>query len=81
MSKEEFKKGKWFSWISIILFFIYDMFEYAVIIRRYQSGYIDILKIAILFITLSSILISIFGILTRVIDNKITYENTLKNNK
>ena len=82
LSQREFKKKKWFSWIAIILFFLYDIFEYIILIRRYNSsGYIDVLKIAILFITLFASIISIFGILTRVIDNKITYEEHIRNTK
>lgn len=82
MSKKDFKKAKWFSWLSIIFFFIYDIFEYIILIRRYNSsGYVDILKISILFITLFAMLLSMLGILTRVIDNKITYEEHIKKDK
>jgi hypothetical protein len=79
MSKKEFKKGKWFTWVAIILFFLYDIFEYIILIREYNStGYINILKVAVLFITLFAMLLSTLGILTRVIDNKITYEEHIK---
>lgn len=82
LSKKEFKKNKWFSWIAIILFFVYDVYEYTLLIDDYnKSGYIDVFKIAILFITLFASIISIFGILTRVIDNKITYEEHIRNTK
>lgn len=81
MSKKEFKKSKWFSWLAIILFFLYDIFEYIILIREYNvTGYINTIKIAVLFITLLAMLITMCGILTRVIDNKITYEEHTKNN-
>ena len=85
MSKSEFKKGKWYSWASIILVFIYNIFEFARILNdKNNIGVMDstmFLMIGVMFISLFSILLCIFGILTRVIDNKITYEEHLKNTK
>ena len=79
MTKKDFKRGKWFSWASIFLIFIYDIFEYIIIIRKYHStGYVNVVKVALLFITLFALLLKMCGILTRVIDNKITYEEHLK---
>ena len=79
MTKKDFKRGKWFSWASIFLIFIYDIFEYIIIIRKYNStGIIDVMKISLLFITLFALFLCMCGILTRVIDNKITYDEHIK---
>lgn len=78
-SEKDFKKGKWYSWSVIIIFFLYDIFEYINIIRSYNKSdvvYVDnVLKIALLFITLIALLLSTLGICTKVIDNKISYND------
>ena len=85
LSAKEFKKAKWYSWILIILIFIYDIFEYILIIRTYHNigGLLeaDVLKVALLFITFMALFLCIIGICTKVIDNKITYEEHVNNQK
>ena len=60
MSKLEFKKGKWYSWASIILIFIYNIFEFARILNdKNNIGVMDstmFLMIGVMFISLFSIL-------------------------
>jgi hypothetical protein len=85
LSAKDFKKGKWYSWILIIIIFLYDIFEYILIIKSYHAndGLLTnkVLRIALLFITFMALLLCILGICTKVIDNKITYEEHLNKQK
>ena len=52
MSKSEFKKGKWYSWASIILVFIYNIFEFARILN--DKNNIGVMDSTMVFGTISS---------------------------
>ena len=83
LSAKEFKKKIYLPWISFSLTFIYSIYYLAVIIMNTHDGIhpIDTLMIANLFIILVGLILYIPGILKRVTDNKITYEEHQKQQK
>ena len=76
LSAKDFKKQMYLPWISFGLMLIYCFFVLAVILINSNNGIgsNDTLMIANLFIIVMGLLLFIPGILTKVIDNKITYE-------
>ncbi len=79
LTAKEFKVKRYLPWISFTLTLIYAIYYLAVIIMNLHDGVhpIDTLMIANLFVICMGLLLYIPGILKRIIDNKITYEEHL----
>lgn len=82
LTKAEFKKEKLYPWISVVLLSIYDLYYLAIMIINVVDGvYVnDVFIIANFIITTLGLLLIIFGILKRIIDNKITYSEHITKN-
>ena len=76
LSAKEFKKQMYLPWLSFGLTLIYSLFILIVTIINSDNGLTreEILTSAIVIIVWLGLLLYIPGILTRIIDDKITYE-------
>ncbi len=83
LTAKEFKIKRYLPWISFTLTFIYSIYYLAVIIINTHDGIhpMDTLMIANLFVICIGLILYIPGILKRVTDKKITYEEHQKQQK
>lgn len=82
LSAKEFKEKRYLPWLSFILISIYECYYLAVLIITVRDGIsgADSLVVAQFSIILLGLLLYIPGILTKIIDNKLTYEEQDKKN-
>ena len=82
LSAKEFKEKRYLPWLSFILISIYECYYLAVLIITVRDGISgpDVLVVAQFLIILLGLLLYIPGILTKIIDNKLTYEEQDKKN-
>lgn len=76
LSAKEFKKKMYLPWISFGLSLIYSIFLLIIILTSDDNGYdvYETLLTAMVIVIWLSLLAYIPGILTRIIDDKITYD-------
>ena len=74
LSAKAFKKQMYLPWLSFGLIIIYSFFILIIIILESKAGQKPILMIANLFVILTGALLYIPGILKKIIDDKITYD-------
>ncbi len=78
LSAKEFKKKMYLPWLSFAIAIIYSFFILIVIILDNKNGKNTTLMVANLFVILSGCLLYIPGILKKIIDNKISYEEHIE---
>ena len=86
LTAKEFKKKRYLPWLSFALISIYNCYLFAMIVITSRKGLKQdtLFMIGNLFILVLATLLYIPGILKKIIDNKITYEehiNQTKSNK
>ena len=83
LSAKEFKKQMYLPWISFGLTLIYSLFMLIVTIINSDNGLDrdELLTSALVIIVWLGLLLYIPGILTKIIDDKITYEEHINKNK
>ena len=76
LNAKEFKKKMYLPWISFGLSLIYSLFLLIIILTSDDNGYdvYETLLTAMVIVIWLSLLAYIPGILTKIIDNKITYD-------
>lgn len=82
LSAKEFKKQRIYPWISFVMILIYNLYYLALIIVNCIDGDVairEILMISNYFIITIGLILFVPGILKKIIDNKIVYEE--KNQK
>ena len=75
LSAKEFKKKMYLPWLSFGLIIIYSFFILIIIILETKDGQNVTLMTANLFVILTGALLYIPGILKKIIDNKISYDD------
>ena len=75
LNAKEFKKKMYLPWLSFGLIIIYSFFILIIIILGVKEGQNMTLTIANLFVILTGALLYISGILKKIIDDKITYDD------
>ena len=83
LSAKEFKKKRYLPWLSFTLITIYNCYSLAIVIVNTRNGMspMDLVMVGNLIILFLASLLYIPGILKRIIDNKITYEEHVKQTK
>ena len=83
LTAKEFKKKRYLPWLSFTLITLYNCYSFAIIIVNSRTGLKqnDIIMIGNLIVLVLATLLYIPGILKRVVDDKITYEEHVKQRK
>ena len=83
LTAKEFKTKRYLCWTSFTLTFLYGFYYLAVIIMNLHNGIQsnDTLMIANLFVICMGLLLYIPGILKKIIDDKITYDEHINQAK
>jgi hypothetical protein len=83
LTAKEFKKKMYWPWISFGLVLIYVLFLIILMLYTYKNNGMDPnpLQIALCVVLALSLILYLLGILKRVIDDKITYEEHINQSK
>lgn len=83
LSAKEFKKQRYFPWISFVLILIYNLYYLALLIINLSNGLstTDILMLSNYFIITVGMILFIPGCLKKIVDNKISYNEHIGQKK